>query len=262
MNTSFSHHFLVLTGTMLLLTMAVSPAGRAQQVGDPQDTQSPLTSPAPAEAGLDFFRILYQNNVFDPNRRPYRPPEPQRERPVIRTPEINSFSLNGIMNYDGKSLAIFNGSSSSYSGIKNPGDKVGDFTLSKVLIDSVILVSDSSEDEKNLNFDLKIGEAYSREDEGPWKKGTASVSSGSSRRSFSSSRSSSRSPSSSSRFGQSTSSSSQDYSNSSRDDEKDSADDEDTDQDGETDGDSDADESSDADDILRRLLERRRQQME
>lgn len=258
MNSSLHHHLFSLIGTLLILTLAASPAGLAQQDGNAQDNQSPTL----AEADLDFFRILYQNNVFDPNRRPYRPPETQRERPVVRTPEINSFSLNGIMNYDGKSLAIFNGSSSSYSGIKNPGDKVGDFILSKVLIDSVILVNPESEDENKQNFDLKIGEAYSREDGGPWKKGTASAPSGSSRRSFSSSRSSSRSSSSSSRFTPASSSSSQDYSTSSRDDENESADDENADQEENMDGDSDSDGGSDADDILKRLLERRRQQME
>lgn len=146
-----------------------------------QDTgQTSDTAPAGPDQ-LEYFRIIYQNNVFDPGRRPWRPPDRREERPVVRQPQIDSVGLSGIMSYDGKFLAIFNGSSSSFQGVRNLGESIGDLKIIKVGIDEVSLAStaapknnDESETEGGTSYVLKIGESLTRQDEGPWKKSSGS----------------------------------------------------------------------------------------
>jgi hypothetical protein len=147
---------------------------------------------------IEFFSAIVRNNIFDPNRRPYRPPEQRQERPVTRTPRVDTFGLNGIMKYNGKQMAIFNGSSSSFRGIRNQGEKIGEFAILEVGIDRVTLImppDPASGTQENVI--LEIGQSMQKEEENPWKKISSPAPQFSSKNTPDESRTSSRNPRSS-----------------------------------------------------------------
>lgn len=129
-----------------------------------QPVQAEDNGKAPTE--FEFFEILYKNNIFDPNRRPYVAPRPREERPVRRDPVIETFKLSGVMKYDGKSFAIFDGSSSSFRGKKDAGESIGELKISSVGIDKVTL---EESDAKSEVFKLVVGQSLTRTDGGEWK---------------------------------------------------------------------------------------------
>lgn len=144
---------------------------------------------------IEFFHAIVRNNIFDPNRRPYRPPEQRQERPVTKTPQVDTFGLNGIMKYNGKQMAIFNGSSSSFRGIRNQGEKIGGFSILEVGIDKVTLeVPPDPSSGTQENVILEIGQSMQREDENPWKKMSSPAPQFSSPNASSGPRTSSRNP--------------------------------------------------------------------
>ena len=64
---------------------------------------------------FDAFRIITDRNIFDPNR---RPPRVNREAPP---PAVDSFTLTGTMSYQKGFFAVFDGTSSDYHKVLEPG---------------------------------------------------------------------------------------------------------------------------------------------
>ncbi|SVB68073.1 uncharacterized protein METZ01_LOCUS220927, partial [marine metagenome] len=185
------------------------------------------------------FAILYTNNIFDPNRKPDRPgrkrPDPKPE------PQIDAFTLIGLMAYTApkssapkssetdRRIAVLSGSSSEYSGVFKRNDQ----------IDSLELISLSDKTVKfaegETTFSVDIGTGLRRVDGGAWKESSERV------------RTASRSGSSRSQYSSRGTARSDDNKDSTKDSE---------DKGGESDGATDSEAE-----LLRKMMERRRQEV-
>jgi hypothetical protein len=121
---------------------------------------SVLAQPAGGPAKLkdfDAFKIITDRNIFDPNR---RPPRVNREAPA---PAVDSFSLTGTMSYEKGFFAVFDGTSSDYHKVLEPGGKIAAYTLTEVGHDSVKLSHGTNE-----IIELRVGMQMRRSPDGKW----------------------------------------------------------------------------------------------
>jgi len=107
------------------------------------------------------FRVIADRNIFNPNRvaRYYR--SERRESNPNRTGG-DYFSLVGTMLYQKGSFAFFDGTSSDYKQVVEPGAAIAGYTVKEILPKSVKLVANGKETE------MKIGAQMRRED-GHWQ---------------------------------------------------------------------------------------------
>ena len=205
-----------------------------------KEEKSEVTKPVPGS--LQDFRILHINNIFDPNRKPYRSPR-KRQDPKPE-PQIDAFTVIGLMAYTAskssetaskssevdRQIAVLSGSSSEYSGVFKLNDQIDNLKLIS-LSDKAVLFS-----EGEATFNVDIGTSLRRVDGGAWKESSERVhtaSKSSSSRSQYSSRGTTRS-----------------------DENKDSAK-------GSEDKEDESDSSADSEaELLRKMMERRRQEVE
>ena len=185
---------------------------------------------------LASFKLIQERNIFDPERR--RPREIRRERPV-EPPREESFTLLGTMSYGERIMAFFEGTQRDWSGAVELGNEVAGHTLKEVGFDNVLL------ELKGEILALQVGAGRSKRGDADWETQDRDSWKGSSggSRSGRSSRSSS-----SSTFRPARTEGSADAASASADGGSDNA----------------ADESvidGSASDILKQMMERRRQQM-
>ena len=124
---------------------------------------------APAN-GFDLrsFRIIYERNIFNPNRSPRSsgapPPVTRREterRPTVRN---ESFALVGTMSYEKGSYAFFDGSSSQYRKVIQPDEAIAGFKVTAVTPKCVTL------EHEGKSIELCVGMQMSKsDDEKDWK---------------------------------------------------------------------------------------------
>ena len=218
-----------------------------------EEEEIEVTKPIPGS--LQDFSILHTRNIFDPNRKPDRP---GRKRPDLKPePKIDAFTLIGLMAYTApkssetapkssetapkssetapkssevdRQIAVLSGSSSEYSGVFKLNDQIDNLKLIS-LSDKAVSFA-----EGEATFSVDIGTGLRRVDGGAWKESSERV------------RTASRSGSSRSQY------SSRGTARS--DDNKDST------KDSEDKGDeSDGSEDSEAE-LLRKMMERRRQEV-
>ena len=192
-----------------------------------------VTEPVPGS--LQDFDILHMNNIFDPNRKPY---SEGRKRTVPKPePQIDAFTLIGLMAYTApksseadRQIAVLSGSSSEYSGVFKLNDQIDNLKL--------ISLSDKAASfaEGEATFSVDIGTSLRRVDGGAWKESSERV------------RTASRSGSSRSQYSSRGTARSNDNKDSTKDSE---------DKGGESDGSEDS-----AAELLRKMMERRRQEVE
>jgi len=85
---------------------------------------------AAKEKGFEAYRLVQTRNVFDPNRRAPRGEEQRRSGPPRS--RNDSFTLTGTMVTEGKTLAFFSGSRSEFSRVIPVGESVGDFKVKAI----------------------------------------------------------------------------------------------------------------------------------
>lgn len=120
---------------------------------------------APTRFDFPSFNIIAERNIFNMNRsgrRPYTPPDRETQRPV----RTESFALVGTMSYDKGLFAFFEGSSSQYSQVLKPADRIAGFTIAAVTPTSVKLSSTNGN-----AIELPVGMQLKRQDEGEWTLG-------------------------------------------------------------------------------------------
>lgn len=112
--------------------------------------------------GVEAFMMIAERNVFNARRT-------QRvervERPVIeqrREPQIDSFALTGIIQYERGSFAFFDGSSPEFRKAVKPGDEIGGYSVASVTPEEVVL----ERDEEAIK--VAVGEQLRREEGGEW----------------------------------------------------------------------------------------------
>ncbi|MDB4530907.1 hypothetical protein N9218_01295 [bacterium] len=190
-----------------------------------------VTKPIPSS--LQDFAILHTNNIFDRYR---RPPSQETPRSYPKPePKIDAFTVIGLMVYASpkssetdRQIAVLAGSSSEYNGVFNLNDQIDNLKLIS-LDDKAVSFA-----EGEATFRVDIGTGLRRVDGGDWKESSELVKAASESRS-SRSQYSSR--------------------GTARSDNKDST------KDSEDKGDeSDGSEDSDAE-LLRKMMERRQQEV-
>ena len=219
-------------GILLWVGLLYASLGQASETADkPSETaelkeqKSEVTKPVPGS--LQDFDILHINNIFDPNRKPYQP-DRKRQEPEPE-PQIDAFTVIGLMAYADRQIAGLSGSSSEYSGAFKLNDQIDNLKLIS-LSDKAVLFA-----EGEATFNVDIGTSLRRVDGGAWKESSERV-----------------------RMGSKSSSSRSQYSSrgTTRSDEnKDSAKDS---EDKEEESDSSADSEAE---LLRKMMERRRQEI-
>ena len=221
-------------GFKALLWLGLIYSSLGQAIAQVADTTEPVVLEhekiqvkKPVPGSLQDFEILHIKNIFDPNRKPYRPPR-KREDPKPE-PRIDVFTVIGLMTYADRQIAVLSGSSSEYSGAFKLNDQIDNLRLISLSDKAVSF----AEGEATISVD--IGTSLRRADGGAWKESSERVGtvskSGSSRSQYSS-RETTR-----------------------RDENKDSV----KDSEGEE-GESD-DSKDSASELLRKMMERRRQEV-
>jgi hypothetical protein len=147
--------------TLLLLTVVLFIAAHAASA---QETNAPApTNQVAADTSMatdwNSFKILYQRNIFNPNRNPRR----AKETPRPRAPHYDSFTLVGTMSYEKGSFAFFDGSSSEYRKTLKLSDTIAGYRIAKITADSVSLAGAS-----NQLLRLPVGVQIKRPEGGRW----------------------------------------------------------------------------------------------
>ncbi len=131
--------------------------------GSASRSKSGGTNSAPEIPKTDYayFKVVNDRNIFNPGRQPNRPDRPV-SREVKRTPKVDAFSLVGTLRYEKGDMAFFDGSSSDYRKAHKAGDTIAGY--------KVLSISDSAVRIEALGkvTQLKIGSQMRREDDGEW----------------------------------------------------------------------------------------------
>ncbi|MEO8353165.1 MAG: hypothetical protein ABI680_15650 [Chthoniobacteraceae bacterium] len=110
-------------------------------------------------AGYAAYKLVWQRNIFDPQR---RAPEPERasrsSAPAATAPRTPSFRLSGTMVSDDRMLAFFGGSSSDFNKVITTGEKIGDFTVKKIGAVQVELTRADQTYQLEIGQQLTIGD--------------------------------------------------------------------------------------------------------
>lgn len=119
----------------------------------------PRTNGALARLDYSAFKVIVDQNIFDPNRYPRKPGEP-RPRTAPRT--VDSLTLVGTMSYERGAFAFFDGSSSEYKKALKLTDAIAGYKVSNITPNAVKLAAGTNE------LELPVGMQLRREEDGPW----------------------------------------------------------------------------------------------
>jgi hypothetical protein len=114
----------------------------------------------PDSPSMAEFKLIQERNIFDPDRRKAR--EPRRERPP-EPPREESFTLLGTMTYGQRILAFFEGTERDWTGSFELGKDVGGHILREVAFDKVVLELEGE------TIALEVGAGRSRRADEAWK---------------------------------------------------------------------------------------------
>jgi len=110
---------------------------------------------------LQSFKIISQRNIFDPNRsRGFRRDD---TRPRTRPRAVDAFALVGTMSYTKGTFAFFDGSSSQYKQVLEPGAKIAGYTVKQIAPKAVTLAANGKE------FEMKVGTQLRNEGSNGWR---------------------------------------------------------------------------------------------
>jgi hypothetical protein len=115
----------------------------------------------PATRDFSAFKIIVERNIFNPNRRPgVRPGDPgDAPKPV----KIDGFSLVGTLVYDTNAYAFFDGSDARFRTVLQASNSISGLTLVEIAPDKVKFNNTSN------TLELPIGMQLKRHDDGPWQ---------------------------------------------------------------------------------------------
>jgi len=132
---------------------------------------------------LQSFRIIWERNIFDPNRSGrYTRVAPRKKDSERR--RLESFALVGTMSYEKGRFAFFEGSSSEYQKVLEASGNIAGYKVAEVAASHVKLESTNGQ-----TIELPVGMQMKKEDEGAWTVTARAESPGSSSRFSSSSNS-------------------------------------------------------------------------
>jgi hypothetical protein len=138
---------------LLISIFALSPAAAQTNT----NTASRLDYPS--------FKIIADRNIFNPHR---RAGEISRASRQSRARRVDSISLVGIMSYAKGPFAFFDSTSSEYRKVLKPGDSIAGYKVTTIQPNSAKLASSTNE------IELRVGMQLRREDNGNWRLGASS----------------------------------------------------------------------------------------
>lgn len=142
--------------TAFLMLLAGASIARAQDSNSNSSTNSESSSDLRPSFGT--FQIIERNNIFNP----YRTPPKGRGGPP--PPRVYSFTLDGIMTYENKGYAFFEGNAGSRGKAFSPADTINGYKIAEITNNTVKLAASS-----NQFITLHVGMQMRREENGPWK---------------------------------------------------------------------------------------------
>jgi len=116
----------------------------------------------PSRRDYSAFRIIAERNIFNPNRsgRSSRSAGQAASESRVATP---SFALVGTMCYEKGRFAFFDGSSSDYRKALEPADSIAGYKIAAITPGHVKLESTNGQP-----IDLAVGMQMKKQDEGDW----------------------------------------------------------------------------------------------
>lgn len=108
---------------------------------------------------IDSFSIIWEHNIFDPSRRKIGPPRPPGHK-------VDAFALVGTMSYSKGKFAFFDGTSSDYKKVLEPGANIAGYTIKDVTPKNVTLASNGKE------LEMSVGSQMRNEGQNNWKLST------------------------------------------------------------------------------------------
>jgi hypothetical protein len=120
-----------------------------------QQTNNNDSAPA-----FSTFKIITQKNIFDPNRRGGAGPQIRHHTP---TPTVESIALVGTMSYTKGKFAFFDGSSSEYKKVLEPGGNIAGYTVKDITGTAVTLGANGKE------FQMKVGAYLRNQGDNKWQ---------------------------------------------------------------------------------------------
>ena len=114
-------------------------------------------SPWPA---FESFNAIERNNIFDPNRRPWIPPNTRPNRP-----QMEGFALRGTMTYSKGKFAFFDGTSSEYNKVLGVGGVIAGYTVKDITLNEVTLAANGKD------FKMPVGRQVRKQPGGSWQMG-------------------------------------------------------------------------------------------
>lgn len=120
----------------------------------------------PARLDYSAFKIIPERNIFNPHRYA-RSSAASRPRETRRVARVESCVLVGVMNYEKGPFAFFDGTSSDYRKVLKPEGSIAGYKLAEVKPTSVLLAAGTN------TLELRVGMQLRREDEGQWQVAAA-----------------------------------------------------------------------------------------
>ncbi len=112
----------------------------------------------PKQIDYSEFRIVTERNIFNPKRYARSGPRPATQ-PSSR---VDAITLVGTMTYEKGPFAFFEGTSSEYRKVLKPSESIAGYRVTNIAFNSVKLSGQTNE------IQLAVGMQLRREDEGPW----------------------------------------------------------------------------------------------
>jgi hypothetical protein len=113
-----------------------------------------------ATASYDSFSLIWQRNIFDPNRRRYNRP------PTSPGHKVDAFALVGTMSYSKGKFAFFDGTSPDYKKVLEPGATIAGYTVKDITPKTVMLALNGKD------LELSVGSQMRNEGQNNWKLST------------------------------------------------------------------------------------------
>lgn len=107
------------------------------------------------------FRVIAERNIFNAARSGGRVAAPSRE--ARRPARVDTLAVVGLMSYETRAYAFFDGSSSDFRKAVPLGGTVAGFKVVDIRPDRVQLEAGTNQ------FELKVGARLRREEQGPWQ---------------------------------------------------------------------------------------------
>lgn len=115
---------------------------------------------------LEAFRLIYDRNIFNPNRTGRSPEREFTQREPERRVRTESVALVGTMSYDRGHFAFFDGSNPDHRKVVKTSETIAGLTVTTITPQQVVLQPASTNE---ATITLPLGMQLQRHDDGKWE---------------------------------------------------------------------------------------------